>query len=170
VRDTGPIAADGSNGVGIWAQRGSRLLVARAGIQRSGWVGIAGVTEASVDVSDVVVSDVEPTRCPVERCVGDTGGFGLVAMFGGSLAATRFTVEGATLCGVMVGEHDVTPTGLDLTSGVIDRSAIGACVQEPGFDVARLQSGVEYRDVGVPLRATSYELPSDQPVAPSPSP
>ena len=119
-------------------------------------------------LNDVVVSGVEPSRCVPDFCDGDTGGFGLVAIWGGALEARHFVVEGATLCGLMVGRGDAAASSLDVVSGAIDRSAIGACVQVDGYDTRRLQHGVEYRDVGVPLRATSYELPSELPIGAAP--
>jgi hypothetical protein len=50
-------------------------------------------------------------------------------------------------------------TAVDLSDGAISRSAIGACLQVPGYDVERLHHDVRYEDVGVPLQATSYTLP-----------
>jgi hypothetical protein len=160
VRDTSPMS-DGTGGNGLWAQLGARVVLAGARIERSHFVGIGSVVGASVEARDVVVSGVEASGCQPGTCVGDTGGFGVVAIFGGTLTATRFTVEDATLCGVMVGRDDLTPTGLDLDDGVIDRTAVGACVQQDGYDTARLQVRVEYRDVGVPLRATTYAIPTE---------
>ncbi len=48
--------------------------------------------------------------------------------------------------------------------GVIDRVTVGACVQVEGFDLARLQNDVQYREVDVPVQATSYELPGALPL------
>jgi hypothetical protein len=160
IRETGPESVDASDGSGLWAQNEAHVVVGGARIEASHWVGLGAIGRASVQAQDVVVSGVEPSRCRGTLCVGDTGGFGLVAATGGALTATRFAVVDASLCGVVVGRNDLTPSALDLANGVIDRSMIGACVQLDGYDTSRLQVGVEYRDVGVPLRATSYELPS----------
>jgi hypothetical protein len=163
VRDTNPRLLDGSGGNGVWAQLGSRVVIAGGRVERSHGVGIASLVTSTVELRDVVVSGVEPSHCMPDSCLGEMGGFGLVAIFGGTLVATGFTVEDASLCGVLVGVDGDVPTACDLESGTIDRTAIGACVQLDGFDSTRLQSGVEYRDVGVPLRATSYELPRELP-------
>ena len=160
VRDSLPRSMDAALGVGVWAQNGAHMVIAGARIERSHFVGLGSINGASVEARDLVVSGVEASHCYPKTCTGDTGGFGLVAIFGGTLTVTRFTVENATLCGVLAGLDSVRPTGLDLESGVIDRAMVGACVQQDGYDASRLQNGVEYRDVGVPLRATSYELPS----------
>ncbi len=171
VRDTLPQSADGTLGVGLAAQDGARAVVTGARVERSHFLGMGSLAGASVVLRDVVVSAVGPSACPAHACAGETGGFGLVAIFGGTLDAAQFVVEGATLCGVMVGRSNPAmppPTALDLESGVIDRSMIGACVQVDGYDTTRLQHGVEYRDVGVPLRATSYEIPSDLPTGATP--
>jgi hypothetical protein len=160
VRDTLPQSLDGTLGVGMWAQANARVVITGARIEGSHFVGIGSVTGASTELRDVVVSGVEASACIPGVCAGEMGGFGLVAMFGGVLIATRFTVDDASLCAVLVGRNSDVATGLDLTGGVVDRSAVGACVQLDGYDTTRLQSGVEYRDVGVPLRATSYELPA----------
>jgi hypothetical protein len=161
VHDTLPRATVEWFGAGVFADEGARVLLVGAHIERSRWVGIGSVNGASVEVQDLVVRGVEPCRCPFDVCVGESGGFGLVAGFGGTIIATRFTIEGATLCGVLVvGRDAATPSALDLQSGVIDVSMVGACVQQDGYDTTRLQNDVEYRDVGVPLRATSYEIPS----------
>ena len=171
VRDTLPQSADGTGGAGVWAQLGAQVVLTGARVQGSHWVGVGSVAGANVVLRDVVVSGIESSHCIDGVCVGETGGFGLVAIYGGTLAATDFVVEGVSLCAVMVGRDDptvATPSSLDLESGVIDRSMIGACVQVDGYDTTRLQHGVEYRDVGVPLRATSYEVPSDLPSGATP--
>ena len=165
VRDTSPLPSDGTGGAGVLAANGAHVVIGGARTERSRWVGIVCTKGASIDARDVVVSGVEASRCPVGVCTGDTGGFGIVAIFGGAVAATRFVVEGATVCGVMVGRNSATPTGFDLEASVISRSTIDPCVQQDGFDTSRLQQGVEYRELGVPLRATRYELPSDGPAA-----
>jgi hypothetical protein len=160
VSDTTPRASDSAVGAGLWTELQARTVVARVRIVRSHWIGM-GSAGASVEAQDLVVSGVEASRCLPGACAYESGGFGLVAIFGGALVATRFAVEDATLCGLLIGRDSAAATALDLTSGVIDRSMVGACVQQDGYDTTRLQSGVEYRDVGVPLRATSYELPAN---------
>ena len=112
-------------------------------------------------VVSVVGSVDSASRCPPGACTGDSGGFGLAANFGGTIVATRFTIAGATICGVLVGGDagDIARTGLDLSSGVIERSAVGACVQVDGFDLSRLRRDVQYRNVGLPTQATMYTLP-----------
>jgi hypothetical protein len=81
----------------------------------------------------------------------------VVAHRGGRIALTRLRIEDAALCGVVVG--GAPWTGSDLHVEYITRAPVGACVQQEGFETSRLRDRVEYRDVGVPLQSTSYDLP-----------
>ena len=56
-----------------------------------------------------------------------------------------FTIEGAPLCGVQVADGG----RLDLADGVVRGSTIGACVQTPDFDLARITTGVVYEENGI---------------------
>jgi hypothetical protein len=38
------------------------------------------------------------------------------------------------------------PSSLDLATGLVARSEIGACVQITGYELSRLMTGVEYRE------------------------
>ena len=168
VRDTQQTLANGTNGAGVWFQNGARATLERVNVERSHWVGIASVLRAALRITELTVSSVGSSLCAPDFCMGDTGGFGLVAIAGGILQVANFLIADVTLCGVVVGHDGVAATSLDVESGAIDRSMIGACVQQEGYDTTRLQHGVEYRDVGVPLRATSYEIPSALPVGVAP--
>jgi hypothetical protein len=77
------------------------------------------------------------------------------------VTVSDFDVDDAALCGVVVGgDAPDASTAMDLARGVIRSTEVGACVQAEGFDTARLRVDVEYREVGIPLQATSYTLPS----------
>ena len=79
-----------------------------------------------------------------------------------------FRVRGAETCGVFVspdptlaevGPVASAPPSVDLRNGVVEQSAIGACVQVDGYDLSRLNQGVEYRDNGTNLETTSLPVP-----------
>ncbi len=160
VRDTEPEALDLSAGVGIWAQDDARVVLADARIERSRFVGVAAVA-ATVTATDLVVEGVSEAACAASACPY-TGGFGVAAHFGGSVALSRFVVRDAALCGVVVGANDPSrpSTGMDLEDGVISVAPIGACVQAEGFDAERLHEVVAFEAVDVPLQATTYALPT----------
>ena len=156
VRATRPRISDGAFGMGVSAQTGARVVLEAARIERSSTAGVIAVG-ATILASDLVVSGVEPAPCARAFCDGEIGGYGLAAR-GGAIGATRFRVEAATACGALL-IPDVMPTDMDLSSGVVTGSAVGVCLQVDGYDIDRLTRDVEYRDVGVPLQATSYVLP-----------
>lgn len=162
LRRTQTAELDGDWGSGLWVQDGALLTLTRGTIEASHLTGVLSITEATVELSDVTVRDVVPTDCAMTTCAERSAAFGLVAHFGGALRATRFAVDHVTVCGVVVGPSNVTGTltAMDLAMGEVSSVAVGACVQADGFDTARLRSAVAYRDVGVPLQATTYALPS----------
>lgn len=55
---------------------------------------------------------------------------------------------------------DAAGANLDLREGVVTGSPIGACVQQDGYDIARLSDGVEYYDNDINLDSTSLPVPS----------
>jgi hypothetical protein len=125
-------------------------------IDQSALVGLYVHDGASVRVNGVEVSfatSVAGTGPHTDVC----GGFDVAAMRGGQIELSRLAITDADVCGVVVGPE--TGTGMDLHVGFITRVPIGACVQQDGYVVSRLADRVEYRDVGVPLQATSYTLP-----------
>ena len=148
------VRGDGEAGPGVWSQSGSSISLERARVERSTFVAI-GAVSSSIVGTEVVASGVARAPCAGTTCPDRVGGFGVAASFGGSLALDGFVVEDAATCGVVVGEA----SGIDLAHGIIARAPIGACVQLQGFDSERLRNDVEYRDVDVPLQATSYALP-----------
>lgn len=114
-------------------------------------VEISGARETAVvaygagtrlSLTDVHVRGIAERACAASTCAAESGGSGVVAVYGGAIDATGLRVEGAPLCGVQVAEGG----SLDVHSGSISSSAIGACVQVEGYDVARVVDGVVYRD------------------------
>lgn len=168
IRDTyePPDGAARPDGEGVFIQEGAAVTLTRTHIERAWVVGVAAVNGGSATLVDVAVSGIRSSPCAATTCPEIQAGFGLTAHFGGALSATRFLIDDSALCGVVVGADGMTegPSSLDLATGVIDHAPIGACVQVDGYDTERLHQDVEYRDVGVPLRATSYALPEGDPL------
>jgi hypothetical protein len=48
---------------------------------------------------------------------------------------------------------------IDLSDGEVSGALVGACVQVPGYDIARLQDRVLYRDNGTNLDVTTLPIP-----------
>jgi len=63
-------------------------------------------------------------------------------------------VTDAALCGIMV-----EAAGATLTGGFITQVPVGACLTDPRMPVESLQKA-QFREVGVPLQADHYSLPS----------
>ena len=158
VRDSRPTEEIGWDGVGVWAQADCTIELTRARIERTFMTAIGAQARANVSLDGVVVSGVVASACAETTCPEIAGGFGLVAV-GASVTATDFVIEDLATCGVVVAALGDELSEMDLVGGRISRAPVGACVQQEGFDVARLRAGVAYEDVGVPLQATSYSLP-----------
>ena len=90
----------------------------------------------------VRISGLRERSCVSSTCPTEGGGSAVAAVFSGAVVARGLEVIGAPLCGVQVAEGG----SLDVESGSIRQSAIGACVQIEGYDLARVVAGVEYRD------------------------
>jgi hypothetical protein len=91
-----------------------------------------------------------------EVCRDAPGGHGLVAARGARAHLNGFDVARAATCGVLV---DGDFTAVDLEGGSLRESAIGACIQVAGYDVARVRNGVIYTDNGLDIVETSLPVP-----------
>lgn len=160
VRDTMPKESDGTYGAGIWAQDSATVTLSRVAVVGASVVGVASVRMSQVTATDLEIRDVASAPCGAS-CGGQVGGFGLSAHFGASLSVASFLVANSAVCGVVVGEDGPPATAMDLARGAITVAPVGACVQVDGYDASRLRNDVQYREVGVPLQATSYALPGD---------
>jgi hypothetical protein len=161
VRDVLGSEEDGLFGMGVVSQFAARVTLERVRVEDVRTAGLVSLHTGELTATDAVVRNVPAARCGETTCPDLAGGFGTVANWGGTLRLSRFLVDGADLCGVLVGEPEFegTPSGTDLDTGIVTGVPIGACVQAEGFDSARLAPGVEYREVGIPLQATRYSVP-----------
>jgi hypothetical protein len=148
--------AGGTQGDGLALDSGARIEAVRAllsGNRRLGAAAFQDTTQATF--TDVVVEGTAPSAC--EACE-DRGGTGLAAYGGARLSATRFRTSDNDLCGLQM----ATGGEIDLATGEVSRNAIGVNLQIDGFDLARIQDGVVWRDNDVALDSTT--LPSPSPV------
>lgn len=168
VRDVASDLGSGRFGVGVWAQNDAAIDGARVGVEACRTAGVGAVSGASVTLVDARVDGVESAECAATTCPDEAAAIGAVAhLYGGTIRLTRFVIRDAASCGVAVGRAPWDPAdpggAMDLEDGVISAVPVGACVQVEGFDPSRLQLGVRYEDVGIPLQATSYTLPDALP-------
>jgi hypothetical protein len=142
-----PVAA------GMGAQHGGQIDGRRVSIEGVTYAGVAALDGSAVALEDVLVERVT-VGCGSAECVDSIGfGFGIVSS---SVSLERFEITGAETCGVFLA---MDGTALDLSSGTISSSAIGACVQVDAYDIERLADGVRFLDNGTNLDTTSLPVP-----------
>jgi len=157
VRDTRPMEATGVRGRALSALFGPDVSVVRGVFERSHELAVNAVgAGTSLDLVDVRITSVSEAACASTTCAEAPFGIGLGSYEEALITARSFVIEGAAFCGV----HVAFGGGLDLMTGTVSGSAIGACVQDDGFDVSRLTGGVAYVDNGVNLDATTLPIPS----------
>lgn len=158
VVDVAGEESTGQFGGGLWAQEGGAMRLTRVSVARTRIAGGIALTGSSLELTDASIRDVDFAACAETTCPERAGGIGLLSHLGASITATRFEVAASAVCGVAVGEG----ASMDLNMGVIAEVPVGACVQVDGYDLGRLQDDVQYRDVGVPLQATTYDFPDQE--------
>jgi len=75
---------------------------------------------------------------------------------GSSIELTSFRIAGAQVCGLQIGPGAT----IDLHDGEVRGNPIGANVQDPDFDLTRIQEGVRYLGNGVNLDTSTLPLPA----------
>lgn len=154
VRDTRGNVATGEFGRGLELLEGSSLELAHARFEMQREVALI-FSGGRATLRDVRILDTEERGCVATTCPGQGGGIGLGVYRDAIVDVEGFAIDGAALCGVQIGIGGQ----LDLRDGEIARAAVGACVQVPDYDLARLTSGVAYRDNGTSVQATSHYIP-----------
>jgi hypothetical protein len=150
-------------GRGAEADVGAHLTLTNLWIEDVIDTGIVSFGELMPDtlvtLDGVRVSGVHERSCVSSSCPTEGGGSAVAAVFGGAIVARGLEVIGAPLCGVQVAVQG----SLDIESGSITGSAIGACVQTDGYDLARVVAGVEYRDNERNVESSGVYVPSGGP-------
>ena len=155
VRATGSEESDGRFGHGLHVQGGSAVDGERVWVDGSRSSGITALGAGSmVRLVDARVSDTRERECAATTCPELGFGDGVLSSLDATIDFERFVVEGSARAGVHVAN------GLmDLRQGSIVGNAIGAAIQTPGFDVARISDGVIFADNGRNVDMTSLPLP-----------
>lgn len=164
VETTRSRSTDLRSGRGIAVQRGARLVGERVRIFDSREVGLfVGGAGARADLHDVAIEDTAGGECGVDGCEGP-GGIGAGAYRGASFELTRFVVSGSVLAGLQIGSFPGEPFGaIDLHEGAVRNNEIGANVQDPAFDLARLMDRVVFRDNATTVDTTGLPVPDVTP-------
>jgi hypothetical protein len=151
--------------MGAWAELNAHVTLTDALVERARLVGVGAIEGGVLTLTHASVRDTRAAACAATTCLDSPGGFAIAAPFAGVVTANDFVVDGAELCGVVVGETTMHSgaASIDLHQGTITGAPIGACIQAGGYDSARLRDRVEYRAVGTPLQATTYLLPGTTP-------
>ena len=155
VADTGA-RPDGTFGRAIEVQMGASATVRRARLANNREVTALAVQGATLTLEDVAIDDSLARACAETTCADAPAGTGLGAYLDGRIVARRFAVAGAALCGVQIASGGA----MELTEGEIRGSAIGACVQVEGFDLAAITSTVVYEDNGVNVDMAMHAVPT----------
>jgi hypothetical protein len=146
IRDT-RLNEDGVNGWGLAASGPARVTGMGVDVEGSHEFGVLAIVGASIDLEHARIRDTQASTRP---------GHGVMSA-DGDVRLTDFEVRGATTCGVLV---TGASGALDLARGVVEGSAIGACVQVDGYDLSRIQQDVSYRDNDINLDSTTLPTPT----------
>ncbi len=116
-----------------------------------------------VDAEDVEIVRTRMRACTereLDPCATDiAGGCGITAFNEGAVSLLRFRSAENALCGVMIAPGAT----ITLTDGEIARNPIGANVQVPDYDLARLSDGVRYVDNDRNYDGATLPVPDDAP-------
>jgi len=157
ISDIVPSQLDMALGHGIHVGPSTTATIERARIESVYEVGLAS-TAGTIVASDTSISGVLQSQCDSAECVMGLG-YGAMS-YGGAIDLTGFEIRDAETCGVLVAEGPEGPPSVELHSGTVAGSAIGACVQVPGYDLARLSDDVLYVDNGTNLDSTELPVPA----------
>jgi hypothetical protein len=161
VRGVGPQPGDMSGGIAVSAQRGARVTATRLHVEDAREAGVLAIG-ATIEGTDVTVDRIARSAC--DGC-GRPDGYAAVGV-SGQLSLSRFALRDAETCGLFIAAaRDDRPPDVDLTTGLVERAAIGACVQVEGYDLGRLTDDVHYRDNVSNLDVTMLPVPGESPPA-----
>lgn len=149
-------AADGIQGFGGQVVDGTCDVV-RARFWRDRGAGLAITESAEVSIDDLVVDGIRHNACADEGgCPGYDWGAGIAVADEGHFESERFLLTGNAQCGLQL----VGAAAADLHVGTISANPIGANVQTPDFDLARIQDRVRYVGNDTNLDATAIAAPT----------
>ncbi len=149
----------GELGRGIDAESGARISLERVRVERA--FSHAAIANAGgvVELREASLIDVSPQACATTFCASKAFGVGAGSYLASSLSLSRFEISGAALCGVHLGAEGQ----IDLAQGTIHESAIGVCVGDADYDVARLTNEVTFHENGSSLDSVALPVPEPLP-------
>ena len=143
-------------GRAVQIQTGASATLRRMRIARAQEIAVAAYSSSTtVTLEDVEVTDTKKRACAETTCPMNAAGTGIGAYQDASLTAVRFRVDGSPLCGIQLARDGQ----IDLSQGEVTNNAIGACVQNEGYDLDRLTDRVDYLDNGRNLESTDLPIP-----------
>lgn len=157
IRDTESQLVDGSRGTGLHVQGGAAVDGLRVRVASSREFGIGAFEPgSSVVLSDVAIADTAERACaaPGGTCPDVGFGDGVISAIDARVELTRFAIERSARAGIVV-----VNAHADLHEGVVAMNPIGANVQDPTFDTARLQDRVVFRDNVRNLDSSAMAIP-----------
>lgn len=144
----------GIGGMGVSVQDGSTADLSRIAIESNLGVGLFSWS-GTVTGTDVAIASTGEWPCYAAGTCTAGWGYGVSAVESASVMLSRFVVTDSALCGVQVASN----ASLDLAEGLVARSPIGANVQVPGYDLARISTTVRYVDNDTPIDTSALPLP-----------
>jgi hypothetical protein len=156
VRRTESETATGQFGVGLVGQNGASVNVRDGSFADNREIGVSARGDGTVvQLVGIEVRNTAERACATSTCSGAGLGVGLGSYTNAQLDARDFVVDGNALAGVQLAEGGT----MDLHAGVVSSNPIGANVQTAGFDQARINDDVVYRDNQRNLDASGLPLP-----------
>lgn len=130
----------GQGGIGVYA-RGSTVTLTRALVRDVRQLGVsADGADARLTATNLVIDGVRDSACVATTCSDRPSGIGLgVYVEGAVLSVSGFSISRCALAGIQLSGGVA-----DLFDGRVADNPIGANVQTPGFDYARLTTGVVF--------------------------
>ncbi len=145
---------DGASGDGIYVQEEGVVRGARVAVERAREVGVAALSGASIELSQLQVRETLPRRCAATTCPLVGLGHGVAAV-DGSVTLVDFESVDSALCGIFLAGSGT----MDLEIGRVAGAKIGACLQVDDYDLSRITDGVDYVDNETSLDSTTLPVP-----------
>lgn len=146
--------ANGTLGRGVQVQRGAAFTASRVRLERNREAGVI-VSSTTASFSDLVVRATLERACAATTCAGFGAGIGIGAYEDGVAEVVRFVSEDNALAGVQIARRGA----IDLHDGLVANNPVGANVQEPAFDLSRLEDRVAWRGNGTRLDVEALPVP-----------
>jgi hypothetical protein len=158
IRDTRERGSDLTTGYGLITQFGATTNATRLVVAGAREFGIVSISNGDITLESVSVTDVVTSAC---ACDDRVYGHALSGA-GARLSVTDFVVRNAATCGLFVSllPGFTSVAEVDLSDGLVEAAAIGACVQVVDYDLNRLTTDVVFRDNGANLDTTRLPVPT----------